>query len=467
MKELTNGDVTTATPTIPMGPGATDKPRFETIDSPEYDNLLSCIRCGLCLSVCPTYFTDGIETQSPRGRVALIRAWQEGRLDLTENLRNHLYHCLDCRACQTVCPNSVRVGEQVLLARTTAEEQYNASWLEKLIKKVALDMLLPNPNLLEAMMWPMRLYEGLGIQWLVRKLGIMRLFPKPLAKMEGILPPIPGKPLRRELAEVTPAIGERRYRVGFFLGCIMTTMLADSSRAAVEVLTANGCEVVYPRDQVCCGAPHAEEGEFEAVRSLARRNLDLFSSYELDYIVADCAACSAEIKEYGHLMREDEQYAAKAREFSSRVRDINEFLAGIELRQPLGRFEHSVAYHHPCHQVHAQGVREAPRSLLKMVPGLSFVELNEADWCCGSAGVYNITHVDRGEKVLQRKMDNVEQCGAEILTTGNPGCLLQLKAGVRERKLPVQVLHPMEVLAKSYIGGIGELRPAMIPMIQR
>jgi glycolate oxidase iron-sulfur subunit len=374
-----------------------------------------------------------------------------------------MYHCLDCRACQTICPTGVRVGEQVLRARTTAEGMRRPGFKERIVKALALRWLLPHPDRLEASLWPLRLYQRTGLQWLARHLGFARRLPSPLGRMEGLLPAVPARPLRRELAEVTPAQGERRYRVGFFLGCVMTLLLARSSRATVEVLTANGCEVVYPSDQVCCGAPHAEEGEMEDVRALARKNIEVFERYELDYIVADCAACGAQTKEYAHLLADDPAYAARARAFSAKLRDISEFLAQIPLRRPLGEVRRQVAYHHPCHLAHAQGVREAPRALLRRVPGLKLVELNEADWCCGSAGIYNLSHVERADKILDRKLDNVQASGAQVLVTGNPGCLMQLMAGTRERGLDVQVLHPLEILAQSYQGGVGEEEPPAVP----
>jgi glycolate oxidase iron-sulfur subunit len=221
--------------------------------------------------------------------------------------------------------------------------------------------------------------------------------------------------------------------------------------------------VVYPADQVCCGAPHAEEGEMEDVRALARKNIEVFERYDLDYIVADCAACGAQTKEYAHLLADDPAYAARARAFSAKLRDISEFLAGIPLRRPLGEVRRRVAYHHPCHLAHAQGVREAPRALLRRVPGLKLVELNEADWCCGSAGIYNLSHVERADKILERKLDNVQASGAQVLVTGNPGCLMQLMAGARERGLSVEVLHPLEILAQSYQGGVGEEEPPAVP----
>ncbi len=448
-------------PRIPLGHGATFAPRFASGDGPDYDNVLACIRCGLCLSVCPTYATDGVEVQSPRGRVALIRAWQEGRLELSPNLRDHMYHCLDCRACQTICPTGVRVGELVLGARAVAESQRRRGAVAGALAGFSLRWLLPHPDRLEASLVPLRLYQRLGLQRLVRGSGALRLLPGPLAEMEGLLPQLPGRPLRQELPEVVPTSGVRRYRVGFFLGCVMTLVFARSSRATVDVLTANACEVVTPKEQVCCGAPHTEEGEFEEVRALARRNIDVFESLGVDYIVADCAACGAQTKEYAHLLCDDPAYAERARAFSAKVRDISEFLVGIPLRRPLGAVPRQVAYHMPCHLAHAQKVREAPRQLLRLVPGLQLMKLNEDDWCCGSAGIYNISHAGRADKILARKMDNLRECGADTVATGNPGCLLQLQAGVRGRGWATDVRHPMELLAESYRGGAGEQLPPL------
>ena len=449
---MSQGPHEARSPGIPLGLGATTSPRYATGDGPDYDNVLACIRCGLCLSVCPTYNTDGVEVQSPRGRVALIRAWQEGRLELSPNLRSHMYHCLDCRACQTICPTGVRVGELVVATRAIAESERRPGLAERALKTFALRWLLPSPDRLEASLWPLRLYQRLGLQSLVRRSGMLRLLPRPLSV----------RPLRQTIAEVTPARGEKRYRVGFFLGCVMTLVFARASRATVEVLASNGCEVVTPKQQVCCGAPHAEEGEMDDVRELARRNIEVFERAGVDYVVADCAACGAQTKEYAHLLREDPLYAERARAFSAKVRDVSEFLAAIPLRRPLGAVRRRVAYHDPCHLAHAQGVREAPRELLRRVPGLELVELDEADWCCGSAGIYNISHPERARSILDRKLANVAASGAEVLATGNPGCLLQLMSGMREKGMAVAVHHPIEMLALAYRGGVGEeLAPAV------
>ncbi len=441
-----NGRVHAETTKIPTPPVYEGEPRLQGSNAPNYDNLLACVKCGLCHSVCPTYMTDAIEIQSPRGRVQLIRAVDEGQLALTDVVAEHMYHCLDCRACQTVCPSGVLVGEQVVRMRAMVEEQRPQHWLKRLI----LEKLMTRPERLEAAVWPLRIYQWLGIQRLVRATGVLRLFPKPLREMERLLPALPRTPLRQVLPEITPAKGERQYRVGFFLGCVMSLVFAKTSARTVRVLAENGCEVVLPKAQRCCGAPHAGEGDFRTLRELARHNIDLFNGYELDYVVADCAACSAQTKEYAELLHDDPVYRERARAFAAKVRDITELLAEIPLRQPLGEVRRQVTYHEACHLCHAQGITKQPRQVLDAIPGLRRVELRESSWCCGSAGVYNITHAERAEKILARKLDNIAASGADTVAVGNPGCLLQLKAGVRERGLAVDVVHPIDLLAQAY-----------------
>lgn len=443
-------------PMVPLGPGPVARPLLAGIDAPDYDNILACIRCGLCLSVCPTYATDHLEVQSPRGRVALIRAVDEGRLPLTSpGFKEHMDHCLDCRACQTICPSGVKVGELVVAARAEIARQETPPWLERLLKRLILQWVLLRPERVEWVIKPLRLYQRLGLQRLVRASHLLQRLPgrlRVLGAMERLLPRLPSRPLRSELAEVIPARGERRYRVGFFLGCVMNVVYADASRATVNVLIENGCEVVTPKAQRCCGAPHAAEGDTATLRELARHNLDLFEKWNLDYVVADCAACAAQTKEYAHLLRSDPAYRDRAAAFSRKVRDITELLAEIPLKPPTGSVPVRVTYHEACHLCHAQGVRRQPRQVIAQIPGIEFVEMKESDWCCGSAGIYNLTHPERAAQILERKIENVAATGAEVVLTGNPGCLLQLDAGVRHAGLKTRVLHPTQLLDAAYRG---------------
>lgn len=439
-------------PAVPSGPVA--HPLLAGADAPDYDNVLACIRCGLCLSVCPTYQVEHLEVQSPRGRVALIRAVDEARLPLASpSFKEHLYNCLDCRACQTICPSGVKVGELVLGARAEIDHREPQPWLERLLKRVVLGWILMRPERVEWAAAPLRAYQRLGLQKLVRQSGLLSRLPGRLgvlAFMEELLPQLPSRPLRSELAEVTAPRDERRYRVGFFLGCVMNVVYADASRATVSVLTENHCEVVTPKTQRCCGAPHAAEGDASSLRELARYNVDLFEQWELDYVVADCAACAAQTKEYAHLLRDDPAYRDRAAAFSRKVRDITELLAEIPLKAPQGGLPVRVTYHEACHLCHAQGVKKQPRQVINQIPGIEFVEMKESDWCCGSAGVYNLTHPERAAEILDRKLTNVAATGAEVVLAGNPGCLLQLEAGVKRRGIKAKVLHPVQLLAEAY-----------------
>ncbi len=408
----------------------------------DYVKLINCMRCGMCLPACPTYRETFLETASPRGRVALIRKLQEGELDQSERLLEYLSLCLDCQACSSACPCGVNAGE--LVAEFTCEQKSDAglNFMEDLI----LRKLVPHPDRLEASIVPMRFYQNTGLQKLVRTLGILKMFPKPLGRMEGLLPPLPARPLRQEIKEITPALGKERGTVGFFLGCVMSLVFSEASRATITLLSTLGYTVITPRNQLCCGAPHMLAGDLDGLKEAAHTNIKIFGSCEVDFIVTDCGGCGAELKKYRHYI--DVQSSSA---FSAKVRDISQVLVlhADELASLLKPLPLKVTYHDPCHIAHCQGIRAEPRELVKRVPGLEYIELEAADACCGSAGTYNIVQPEMSDMILQRKLDSIRESGAQVLVTSNPGCLLQLKKGLSDHLPAVRIMHLTELLALS------------------
>jgi glycolate oxidase iron-sulfur subunit len=421
---------------------------FTSEDAPDYGDVLQCMRCGFCLPTCPTFALTGRERSSPRGRVALARAVAEQKLEFTESVREEAFFCLDCRACTTACPSGVRAGEVMEICRSQAHQFFPPKHVGKTFREFILQKMLTNPDLLETSMLPARLYQKLGIQWLVRHSQLLKLGPKWVAKAEGMMPEL-HPPLRPQLPDVVPAVGEQRGRVAFFLGCIMTLMYPEVSRQTVRVLTHQGFEVVTPKEQKCCGAPHLTEGDRGTTRSLAQHNLDLFMALDVDAIVTDCAGCGAALKEYEELLEEAGEHA-KLAAFRGKIKDVSEFLAEQGLRtdrmQPV---EKVVTYHEPCHLCHAQGVSKQPRDLIRAIPGVDYRELNEASWCCGSAATFSLKYTGESQQILDRKLENVKATGAELLVTANPGCHLQLVWGLKQAGMTQRVMHITELLGMA------------------
>ncbi len=421
---------------------------FTREDAPEYEDVLQCMRCGFCLPTCPTFVLTGRERSSPRGRVAMARAVAEGKLPFSEAMKEEAYFCLDCRACTTACPSGVKAGEVMEVCRSQVHQQQPLPKWQAGFRNFILQKMLPDPNMLEISMLPARLYQKLGIQWLVRHSRLLKLGPEWMDKAEGMLPEL-HPPLRPQLPDVVPAVGEQRGRVAFFLGCIMTLMYPEVSRQTVKVLTHQGFEVITPKDQKCCGAPHLNEGDRSTTRSLAQHNLDLFMALEVDAIVTDCAGCGATLKEYEELLEEVGEHD-KLTAFRSKIKDVSEFLAEQGLRTAgLKPVDKIVTYHEPCHLCHAQGVSRQPRELIKSIPGIDYRELNEASWCCGSAATFSLKYTDESQQILDRKLDNVQLTGAELLVTANPGCHLQLAWGLKQAGMSQEVVHISELLGMA------------------
>ncbi len=413
----------------------------------EYRELLDqCAHCGLCLEACPTYAIFGTEMDAPRGRITLMRAAVDGRITHEQFLNTfaeHITLCLECRACETACPSGVQYGKLIEGARIDLEEMLAPGVMERFIKWVGMEQLMPHVGQMKLMARLMYLYEALGLQWLVRTMNIL---PQPLHAMEGILPPISGG--YQKYDQPAPPMGQKRGTVAFFYGCIQEAFLAGVNAATIRVLQRNGYEVHFPQSQTCCGAAQWHTGAEAFAIELAKQNIDAFEQYAI--VVNNAGGCGLTLKEYPDLLRDDPEYALKAELFASKVKDFSEFMIDHLHEVPQGALRVRATYSDSCHLRHGQGVINQPRALLKMIPGLEYVELREPDRCCGSAGIYNIVQHDIANAVLNRKMEDIAATGADVLVTSNTGCHMQLVSGVRKAELNVNVLHIAEMLDLSY-----------------
>ncbi|MBM4327757.1 MAG: (Fe-S)-binding protein [Deltaproteobacteria bacterium] len=423
---------------------------FATLDAHDYGDVIQCMRCGTCLPTCPTYRTDGIETQSPRGRMAMIRAVIDGRLPASEEFIEHMYHCLDCRNCQSVCPAGVKVGELVLEARHRIEENRPQPRLKRLL----LHHLIRDQRGMSRLLTPLRWLQAARVPSLARKYGILKLISEDLEFMEALLPPLPARPLSETIPEEIPARGVVKGRVGFFLGCAMNLIFAEVSRATVDVLSGAGYTLIIPKGQQCCGAPNIAEGERKTCREMAEHNMRLFAERDVDTIVTDCAACGSELKGYRELFRSRSGLAGMSEQFSGKTQDISEFLSAALGPDAVFRpMDEVVCFHDPCHSRHAQKVLRQPRELLRRIPGVVFQDLPDEGQCCGSAGVYNITHRERSMKILEAKVAAIGRTGARRVITSNPGCLMQLQYARMRWRQDWTVSHITEFLREALEGG--------------
>jgi len=414
---------------------------------PRQFDLDRCVHCGLCLNACPTYRELGLEMDSPRGRVYQMVQVANGA-PITPSYVEHIGLCLACRGCESACPSGVRYGRMVEDARAQIEAQVHRGWFMRQVRRLAFGMLQSRRALTLAGIL-LYLYEASRMKALVRALGFLKLLGR-LGDLEQLAPSADPPFFFSQVGRTFPPIGERRHRVAFLAGCIANVAFARLNEATVRVLQQNGCEVTIPKDQGCCGALHVHAGLPEDARGLARRNIDAVLAGGFDAVITNAAGCGSTLKEYGELLEGDPQYAAKAREFSSLMRDVTEFLASIELNPRMGAVDATVTYQDSCHLAHGQRVRTAPRKLLAAVPGLTFVELPGADLCCGSAGIYNLVENEMSTALLKSKMESVNAARAAIVATANPGCMLQLQAGVRLHGSGQSVMHVVEILDLAY-----------------
>jgi glycolate oxidase iron-sulfur subunit len=414
----------------------------------DYRLFLDCVHCGLCTAACPTYVETGNENDSPRGRIYLMRGVTDGRLELEHDVRRHLELCLDCRACETACPSGVQYGKLIepfrLAMDTAAGPENKHDWFHRWI----LFGLFPYPRRMRAAIAPARVAQMIGLDRAVAALGLWELLPPRLKQLVEMLPPL-GRP-QRALPEFLPAVGARRARVALFTGCVGDAIFRPTNWATARVLQENGCEVVVPPGQACCGAIHFHAGSGEPARAFADANVAAFDLDDVDAVIVNVAGCGAMLKDYGHHWR-DAASPGRAK-FAAKVKDVNEFLDQLGLRDPRGEIALTATYHDACHLGHAQKVREAPRRLLSRIPGLKLVELPETELCCGAAGTYNLTEPEMAQRLSRRKLANILSTGAGLVVTANAGCMLQIAREARAQGHKLRVMHPMDLLDLSYRG---------------
>ena len=455
--------MTNSVPSPSTASSSTTAPRIGS--GIDYEKFLDCVHCGLCTAACPTYLETGNENNSPRGRIYLMRAVTDGRLELTDTVTRHLDLCLDCRACETACPSGVQYGRLIEPFRVemqqhaaaggatgsgTAAKPRKNGWFEKYI----LYGMFPYPRRLRWALVPAKLMQMTGIDWLAERIGLTKLLPEKLRRMQRLLPPL----VAREpgLPEFLPAIGPKRARVALFTGCVADAMFHHVNWATARVLQQNGCEVVVPRSQVCCGAIHYHSGAGEPALQLARTNADSLLNDDIDAVIINVAGCGSMLKDYGHMGEElakgDTGLRQSLERFAHKVKDISEFLATLGPIAPRGEISLTATYHDACHLCHAQRIREQPRDLLALVPGLKLVPLPESEICCGAAGSYNLTEGEMADRLADRKLKHIVSTGATAVIMGNAGCSLQIQAALRQAGQPIWVAHPMEILDLSYRG---------------
>lgn len=401
---------------------------------------LACIHCGLCLGACPTYLETGNENESPRGRIYIMRALQQGRLPVEQESIRHIDLCLGCRACEVACPSGVQYGALLEETRDFIESNYRRSPSQTFLRRVFIERIIPNPGRLGWALWPARLAKLLSLQ---------NLLPRVLREPLEMLPERPSSWSPPELspAKVQPARG----RVGFISGCVMSVMFGHTNRASIDLLNCLGFDVITPVNQVCCGALFAHSGRLEEARKHARRNITAFREEKLDAIIINAAGCGSTLKEYGHLLYGDPEWVHAGQEFSERVHDLSEFLAGQgALKWKFAETTQTVTYHDACHLAHPQRITKEPRDLVRAVAGRNYVELPESDVCCGSAGSYNLTEPEMARRLQHRKVENIARTRADVVVTTNPGCILQIQAGLNKAAgKKVRVLHIADFLLEA------------------
>ncbi|MGF1478301.1 MAG: (Fe-S)-binding protein [Cyanophyceae cyanobacterium] len=426
---------------------------FDAQHPPQQELIDTCVHCGFCLATCPSYRVIGKEMDSPRGRIYLMDAINKGEATLDETTTQHFDSCLGCLACVTTCPSGVQYDRLIAATRPQVERNQPRSLWERLYRQLIFK-IFPYPQRLRPLLVLLWLYQAIGLQKLVRATGILKIVPR-LAAMESILPKITRAAFRDNFPDVIPAQGKQRYRVGVILGCVQRLFFSPVNEATVRVLTANGCEVVIPKTQGCCAALPAHQGQEEQAQALARQMIDSFEGTDVDAVIINAAGCGHTLKEYEHILEDDPEYREKAKQFTAKVKDVQEFLMEVGVTAPLSPLAEddlAIVYQDACHLLHGQKISLQPRQLLRLIPGVTLKEPLDASLCCGSAGVYNMLQPLVADELGQQKVDNLLNTGAQLIASPNPGCALQIQKHLQRKGKEMKVMHPMELLDRAIQG---------------
>ena len=437
---------------LPQSPETTRTSNFRGPDVPSSEDMYKCVHCGFCLQVCPTYLETGLEAESPRGRIALMKAVEEGRAEISESIVGHWDMCLQCRACEVVCPSGVPYGRLMEATRANVESVFKRGFKQRRARNAGFKGVLPNTKRLNRIGGLLRFYQKSGLQTLARKTGAVRLAPG--GSLEKYLPKLSDRFFVASGQVVRPK-GKVRARVSLLGGCVMRLTHAPTLEAVTRVLARNGVEVYVPEAQGCCGALNAHAGERDTARAMARRNIDAFLEVESDAIIVASAGCGSTMKEYDELLANDPEYAGKAAEVAERTKDIHEFLADLPFEPPHGNLatngkDLKVTYQDSCHLGHAQGITAPPRQLLNAIPGVEFVEMDESLICCGSAGTYSLIEQEMSLRLGRRKTEHIMASGADVVATANPGCVIQMEQALARAGGGAKVRYVIDLLDESY-----------------
>ncbi|MFD1737557.1 (Fe-S)-binding protein [Bacillus salitolerans] len=426
----------------------------------DYNELLNCMRCGFCLPSCPTYVeTNRNEAASPRGRIALIKGVVDGLIEPDSQFENQLNQCLGCRACEPVCPSGVRYGHLLEEARDIIEQKKTRSIIVRFIRWLTFKQLFPYKSRLIKLNGLIWFYQKSGLQKLVRKSGFLSILPTSLRQMEKILPDIPAPKEMKHRERYLKSETSRKKTVAFFSGCLMDTMFLNTNQSTLRLLQKVGCDIIIPDLQVCCGALHGHSGEKEQAKQLAKKNIQAFEKLEVDWIVVNAGGCGGYLVDYGHLLKDNQDFAERAKKFAGKVKDISEVLVELDFhKMDLQLSNQVVTYQDSCHLRNVMNSSAAPRTLLKSIKGLSYKELKESDRCCGSAGIYNLVQEEMSLSILDHKMKHVKDIQPQVIVTANPGCLLQMKVGIEREGLrhKIKAVHISDLLLESTKSSLGD-----------